>query len=68
MRKNYIKRGMSGLLAVLMAFTTLIGVGTTAFAASETADAYIVSFPRDGDVSSVLGEDGWGHSDRKSVV
>lgn len=62
MRKNYIKRGMSGLLAVLMAFTTLIGVGTTAFAASETADAYIVSFPRDGDVSSVLGEDGWGHS------
>ena len=35
--KKIFKRGMSGLLAVLMAFTVLAGFGTTtAFAASET--------------------------------
>ena len=33
MKKKMLKRGMSGLLAVLMAFTALIGMGTTAFAA-----------------------------------
>ena len=36
MKKNIFRRGMSGLLAVLMAFTVLAGFGTTtAFAASE---------------------------------
>lgn len=35
--KKIFKRGMSGLPAVLMAFTVLAGFGTTtAFAASET--------------------------------
>ena len=39
--KKILKRGMSGLLAVLMAFTVLAGFGTTtAFAASETAESY----------------------------
>ena len=38
--KKIFKRGMSGLLAVLMAFTVLVGFGTTtAFAASETAES-----------------------------
>ena len=47
--KKIFKRGMSGLLAVLMAFTVLAGFGTTpAFAASETAESYMISFPRDG--------------------
>ena len=47
--KKILKRGMSGLLAVLMAFTVLAGFGTTtAFAASETAESYMISFPRDG--------------------
>ena len=47
--KKIFKRGMSGLLAVLMAFTVLAGFGTTtAFAASETAKSYMISFPRDG--------------------
>ncbi len=31
MKKKILKRGMSGLLAVLMAFTALIGMSTTAF-------------------------------------
>lgn len=44
MKKKILKRGMSGLLAVLMAFTALIGMGTTAFAASETAESYMVSY------------------------
>ena len=40
--KKIFKRGMSGLLAVLMAFTVLAGLGTTtAFAASETAKSYM---------------------------
>lgn len=44
--KKIFKRGMSGLLAVLMAFTVLAGLGTTtAFAASETAKSYMISFP-----------------------
>lgn len=42
MKKKIFKRGMAGLLAVLTAFTTLIGMGTTAFAASETAESYKV--------------------------
>lgn len=53
MKKKILKRGMSGLLAVLMAFTALIGMGTTAFAASETAESYMVSYPRDGDAVQV---------------
>ena len=44
MKKKIFKRGMAGLLAVLTAFTTLIGMGTAAFAASETAESYMVSY------------------------
>lgn len=64
MKKKIFKRGMSGLLAVLMAFTALIGTATTAFAASETAEAYSVGFPRDGDANQVYSEDVWGHSEK----
>lgn len=61
--KKIFKRGMSGLLAVLMAFTALVGLGTTtAFAASETAESYMISFPRDGDAAQIYSEDAWGHS------
>ena len=50
--KKIFKKGMSGLLAVLMAFTMLAGFGTTiAFAASETAESYMISLPRDGDAA-----------------
>lgn len=61
--KKIFKRGMSGLLAVLMAFTMLAGFGTTtAFAASETAESYMISFPRDGDAAQIYSADAWGHS------
>ena len=61
--KKIFKRGMSGLLAVLLAFTVLAGFGTTtAFAASETAESYMISFPRDGDAAQIYSEDAWGHS------
>ena len=66
MKKNIFRRGMSGLLAVLMIFTALMGIGTTtAFAAStagETAESYSVGFPRDGDAN--LDYSGtWGHDE-----
>ena len=61
MKKKIFKRGMAGLLAVLTAFTTLIGMGTTAFAASETAESYMVSYPRDGDAVQVYDHSTWGH-------
>lgn len=61
--KKIFKRGMSGLLAVLMALTVLAGFGTTtAFAASETAESYMISFPRDRDAAQIYSEDAWGHS------
>ena len=65
--KKIFKRGMSGLLAVLMAFTVLAGFGsTTAFAASETAESYMISFPRDGDAAQIYSEDAWSKSASRS--
>ena len=52
------KRIMSLFLAALMCVTSLVGIGTTAYAAEETDDVYLVSFPRDGD-SNYNAE--WGH-------
>ncbi len=59
MKKNNFKKGMSAVLAFVMCLTTFVGFGsTTAFAAGEKAEAYLVSFPREGDVNY----DGqWGH-------
>lgn len=59
MKKNNFKKGMSAVLAFVMCLTTFVGFGsTTAFAAGESAEAYLVSFPREGDVNY----DGqWGH-------
>jgi hypothetical protein len=59
-KENFQERN-GGLLAVLTAFTTLIGMGTTAFAASETAESYMVSYPRDGDAVQVYDHSTWGH-------
>ena len=52
------KRIMSLFLAALMCVTSLVGIGTTAYAAEETDDVYLISFPRDGD-SNYNAE--WGH-------
>ena len=59
MKKHNFRKGMSAVLALVMCLTTFVGFGsTTAFAAGESAEAYLVSFPREGDVNY----DGqWGH-------
>ena len=58
MKMQKAKRFMSLFLAALMCVTTLVGFGTTANAAEETDDVYLVSFPRRGD-ANYNGE--WGH-------
>ena len=59
MKTKKIKRTLSLFLAVLMCVTTLCGMGTTAFAAEETDEVYLISYPRDGD-ANYGGE--WGHN------
>lgn len=58
MKTKKFKRIMSLFLAALMCVTTLVSFGTTAYAAEETDEVYLVSFPRDGD-DNYSGE--WGH-------
>jgi len=58
MKTQKFKRTLSLLLAMLMCVTTLFGMGTTAFAAEETDEVYLISYPRDGD-ANYGGE--WGH-------
>lgn len=58
MKTQKIKKCMSLFLAALMCVTTLFGIGTTAYAAEETDEVCLVSFPRDGD-TNYGGE--WGH-------
>ena len=62
MKKNLLKRGVAGLLSLVMCLTALVGFGTTtAFAAGEQAEVYLISFPRSGDAN--LDYSGsWGHS------
>lgn len=64
MKKLY-RRSISGLLALLICFTAILGSGVTAYAAAstgETADSYSVAFPRDGDAN--LDYSGtWGHDE-----
>ena len=61
MKSNIIKRGVAGLLSLVMCISTFVGIGTTtAFAAGEQAEVYLVSFPRSGDTN--LDYSGtWGH-------
>ena len=64
MKKLY-RSSISGLLALLICFTAILGSGMTAYAAAftgETADSYSVAFPRDGDAN--LDYSGtWGHDE-----
>ena len=54
------KRGFTALMAMLLCLSSVIGLGTTtAYAAGEQAEVYLVGFPRDGD-DNADGE--WGHS------
>ena len=58
MKTQKFKRTVSLFLAMLMCVTTLFGMGMTAFAAEETDEVYLISYPRDGD-ANYGGE--WGH-------
>ena len=58
MKTQKFKRTLSLFLAMLMCVTTLFGMGTTAFAAEETDEVYLISYPCDGD-ANYGGE--WGH-------
>ena len=61
MKRNLFKRGMAGLLSLVMCLTALVGLGTTtAFAAGEQAEVYLISFPRNGDANLDYGGS-WGH-------
>ena len=59
--KTKCKRSLSMLMAVLLCFSAFMGIGTTtAFAASETDEVVLISYPRDGDAN--LDYSGtWGH-------
>lgn len=59
MKTQKFKRTLSLFLAMLICVTTLFGMGTTAFAAEETDEVYLISYPRDGD-ANYGGE--WGHN------
>ena len=58
MKMQKAKRFLSLFLSALMCVTTLVGFGATAYAAEETDEVYLVSFPRDGDEN--YGAE-WGH-------
>ena len=61
MKTHLFKRGIAGLLSLVMCLSAFIGLGTTtAFAAGEQAEVYLISFPRSGDAN--LDYSGtWGH-------
>ena len=52
MKTHFFKRGIAGLLSLVMCLSAFIGLGTTtAFAAGEQAEVYLISFPRSGDAN-----------------
>ena len=55
------KTEVAGLLSLVMCLTALVGIGTTtAYAAGERAEVYLVSFPRSGD-ANIDYSGTWGH-------
>ena len=59
MKRKRMRRGLSLFLSLLMCFGTLLSMSTTVLAATEV-DAYMIDFPRDGDVN--YSATAWGHS------
>lgn len=58
-KTSVFKRGLTAFMAMLLCLSSFIGLGTTtAYAAGEQAEVYMISFPRDGDAN--YGGD-WGH-------
>ena len=61
MKNNTFKKGVSLVLALAMCFSVFLGIGpTTAHAAGEESDVYLIAYPREGD-SNFSGD--WGHPD-----
>lgn len=68
MKRNLFKRGMAGLLSLVMCLTALVGLGTTtAFAVGEQAEVYLISFPRSGDANLDYGGS-WGHPNLQYIL
>lgn len=58
-KTSVFKRGLTAFMAMLLCLSSFIGLGTTtAYAAGEQAEVYMISFPRDGD-ANYNGD--WGH-------
>ena len=58
MKTKNFKKPIALFLAVMLCASLLFSLGTTAFAAEETANVCLIAFPRDGD-ANYNGE--WGH-------
>lgn len=59
LKTSVFKRGLTAFMAVLLCLSSFIGPGTTtAYAAGEQAEVYMISFPRAGD-ANINGN--WGH-------
>ena len=51
-KTSVFKRGLTAFMAMLLCLSSFIGLGTTtAYAAGEQAEVYMISFPRDGDAN-----------------
>lgn len=58
-KTSVFRRGLTAFMAMLLCLSSFIGLGTTtAYAAGEQAEVYMISFPRDGD-ANINGD--WGH-------
>ncbi len=58
-KTSVFKRGLTAFMAMLLCLSSFIGLGTTtAYAAGEQAEVYMISFPRDGDANY---DGNWGH-------
>lgn len=51
MKTKNFKKPIALFLAVMLCASLLFSLGTTAFAAEETANVCLIAFPRDGDAN-----------------
>lgn len=56
--KTLFKKGTSLVMAMIMCISVFAGFATTAYAAGEQAEIYMIAFPRDGDANWSTS---WGH-------
>lgn len=62
MKTNLFKKSLSSLMAVVMCLSAFLGIGTTtAFAAAEQQEVYMLAFPRDGDENR---RGSWGYDNK----